>query len=247
MRRALVLVPTYNEKDSIPRLLKRLEAARKDLLESRIIADLDLLVIDDNSPDGTADLVDSVSLPWVSVLRRPGKGGLGPAYIAGFKYGLARSYEYFVEMDADLSHQPEELQALLTPVVEGGADVTIGTRWMPGGKVVNWPLTRQLISRIGTRYAKFALKLPLRDLTSGYRVFRRQVLASIPLDKVEAQGYGFQIEMALRTFEKGYRVKEVAITFIEREGGVSKMSKKIVVEALWKVTLWGARRMAFRR
>jgi len=206
-----------------------------------------LLVIDDNSPDGTAQLVETQGLDWVDVLKRPGKSGLGPSYIAGFRWGLDHGFEILIEMDADLSHQPEALSDLIEPVLTGDADLTIGTRWMPGGRVVNWPLSRQLISRAGTSYARLALGLELRDVTSGYRAFHRRVLTAIDLNEVESQGYGFQIEMVLTTLRAGFTIKEVPITFVEREGGVSKMSKRIVIEALWKVTVWGAQRLMLRR
>lgn len=247
MTRMLILIPTFNEIESITRLLDRIEPVRDQMISSGLLTECELLVIDDNSPDGTADEVESMDLSWVSVNRRPGKSGLGPAYIAGFREGLAKSFDLIVEMDADLSHQPEELPALALPVIEGAADLTIGTRWMAGGNVVNWPLRRQLISRFGTGYARVALGLQLRDVTSGYRVFRARVLETIDLDRIETHGYGFQIEMILRALENGFRIKEVPITFVEREGGVSKMSKKIVLEALWKVTLWGIRRLVYRR
>jgi len=243
--RVLVLVPTYNESESIVKLLDRLAGARETLTSDG--HEVRVLVIDDNSPDGTAELVDGQGLDWVEVLRRPGKSGLGPSYIAGFGWGLERDFDLMVEMDADLSHQPEALPNLIAPVATDQADLTIGTRWMPGGKVINWPISRQLISRVGTGYARVALGLELRDVTSGYRVFHQRVLTSIDLDRIESQGYGFQIEMVLRTLEGGYRVKEVPITFVEREGGVSKMSKRIVIEALWKVTVWGFQRLIVRR
>jgi len=243
--KVLILVPTYNESETILKLLDRLVTVRDELNMDGY--EVQLLVIDDNSPDGTADLVADYALPWVEILKRPGKSGLGPSYIAGFRWGIQEGYELMVEMDADLSHQPEALAGLIDPVAHDQADLTIGTRWMPGGKVVNWPLFRQLISRAGTSYARLALGLELRDITSGYRVFHRRVLTSIDLDRIEAQGYGFQIEMALRTIENGFRVREVPITFVEREGGVSKMSKRIVLEALWKVTVWGIQRNRNRR
>ncbi|MGA1279376.1 MAG: polyprenol monophosphomannose synthase [Candidatus Nanopelagicaceae bacterium] len=251
--RAVVLVPTYNESEVIERLIIRLSKVR-DSLQSGIDTGidekpivLDLMVIDDNSPDNTAAIVERLGIEWISLLKRPVKGGLGPAYIAGFKKALEDDYSLMIEMDADLSHQPEELSQMIAPVINDQADLTIGTRWMPGGRVVNWPLYRQLISRLGTSYARLALRLGLRDVTSGYRVFRREVLESVDLDSIEARGYGFQIEMTLRTLGAGYRVQEVPITFIEREGGVSKMSKKIVLEALWKVTVWGFRGLTNRR
>jgi len=243
--RILVLVPTYNESASIVKLLDRVTDVRRELIDAG--NDVQLLVIDDNSPDGTAQLVESQGLDWVEILRRPGKSGLGPSYIAGFRWGLERDFDLMIEMDADLSHQPEALPDLIAPVLEGDADLTIGTRWMPGGKVINWPISRQLISRAGTSYARLALGLDLRDVTSGFRTFHRRVLEAINLDGIESEGYGFQIEMVLATLQAGFTVREVPITFVEREGGVSKMSKKIVVEALWKVTIWGARRHLYRR
>lgn len=243
--RILILVPTYNESASIVKLLDRVTGVRADLLGAG--HEVRLLVIDDNSPDGTAKLVETQGLDWVDVLKRPGKSGLGPSYIAGFRWGLDHGFEILIEMDADLSHQPEALSDLIEPVLAGDADLTIGTRWMPGGRVVNWPLSRQLISRAGTSYARLALGLELRDVTSGYRAFHRRVLTAIDLNEVESQGYGFQIEMVLTTLRAGFTIKEVPITFVEREGGVSKMSKRIVIEALWKVTVWGAQRLILRR
>ena len=242
----LVCVPTYNESESILKLLSRVSTERVALAQEFNV-DLNLLVMDDNSPDHTADIVEKQDLKWVAVMRRPMKGGLGPAYIAGFHYALSKSYDLIAEMDADLSHQPEQIKDLLKPVLFNEADLTIGTRWMPGGKVVNWPLSRQLISRAGTGYARLALRIDLRDITSGFRIFRRSVLERINLDQVEAKGYGFQIEMALKTLEIGCNVVEVPITFVEREGGVSKMSKRIVIEALTKVTLWALQRLLNRR
>ena len=247
MTRVVILIPTYNESESVLRLVDRIAPIRQRMLLDSAIEDLDLLFIDDNSPDGTAEMIESRQLSWASVLRRSTKAGLGPAYIAGFRQALLMGYDFLVEMDADLSHQPEALPDLLAPVLRGDADLTIGTRWMPGGKVVNWPLSRQMISRVGTGYARLALGLKLRDVTSGYRVFRSTVIQSIDLNRIEAQGYGFQIEMVLRTLQNGFKVEEVPITFVEREGGVSKMSRRIVFEALWKVTLWGVRRVLFRR
>ena len=244
--RVLVCVPTYNESDSILKLLSRVSSQR-DILESELHVELDLLLIDDNSPDRTADIVEDQGFDWVQVMRRQSKDGLGPAYIAGFKRGITQNYDFLVEMDADLSHQPEQLKDLLTPVVMNRADLTIGTRWMPGGRIVNWPLSRQLISRLGTGYARYALGIQLRDITSGFRVFRREVLESMDFNTIEAKGYGFQIEMALKTLENGFRIQEVPITFVEREGGVSKMSKRIVFEALFKVTLWAIQRIIKRR
>ncbi len=245
-KKLLICVPTYNESESILRLLERIDSQRQ-ALQQELGLNLHLLLIDDNSPDHTADIVERQGFEWVSVMRRTTKDGLGPAYIAGFKVAIAKKYDFIVEMDADLSHQPEQLKDLLMPVVSDQTDLTIGTRWMPGGRIVNWPLGRQLISRLGTGYARIALRIDLRDITSGFRVFRREVLERIDLEKIEAKGYGFQIEMALKTQENGFRLQEVPITFVEREGGVSKMNKRIVLEALLKVTSWGIQRSVFRR
>jgi dolichol-phosphate mannosyltransferase len=173
----------------------------------------------------------------VHVLHRPGKQGLGAAYLAGFHWGLANGYDVLVEMDADGSHQPEDLPRLLTALRE--ADLVLGSRWVPGGEVVNWPVSRRLISRGGTTYARLVLGLPLRDATGGFRAFRRATLEGIDLETVSSQGYCFQIDLASRAIRRGWRVVEVPITFVEREYGASKMSRSIVVEALWRVTVWG--------
>jgi dolichol-phosphate mannosyltransferase len=241
MSKILVLVPTYNEAESIKNLLTRLDQTCSTLTDHEI----DVLIIDDKSPDGTADIANSLGIKRLSILRRDSKNGLGPAYIAGFKYGLEKDYDFFVEMDADLSHQPEELGALFKVI--SAQNFVIGTRWMPGGSVVNWPKKRQLISRMGTRYASFALGLPFRDLTSGYRVIPKSFLKMINLDLIETKGYGFQIEMAMLANKLGFFIKEVPITFVERENGLSKMSLAIVWEAWFMVTFWGLRRLILRR
>lgn len=241
MSRILVLVPTYNEAESIRNLLIRLDQACSSIPGMT----LDILIIDDKSPDGTAQIAKSLDVRRLSILHREEKGGLGPAYIAGFRYGLDKDYDYFVEMDADLSHQPEELKDLLE--VSSPRNFVIGTRWMPGGSVINWPRKRQLISKMGTRYAAFALGLPFRDLTSGYRVIPRSFLQQINLDSIETKGYGFQVEMAMLANKLGFVIKEVPITFVERENGLSKMSLAIVWEAWFMVTFWGLRRLIFRR
>lgn len=246
MSRMLVLVPTYNESASIEFLVSRIKNVRRQVGEL-IDGDVDMLLIDDNSPDGTAEIVRGLGEGWIEILHRNEKAGLGPAYIAGFRHGISKNYDFIVEMDADLSHQPEELLEMTRPVAEGRSDLAIGTRWMPGGKIVNWPISRQLISRAGTTYARIVLGIKLRDITSGYRVFRSKVLKSIDLENVESKGYGFQIEMALETLRHGFRIEEVPITFVERIDGVSKMSKAIVLEALWKVTIWGFQRLIKRR
>lgn len=238
----LVVIPTYNESESIRSLLNRLDAARK-LLASKF--DIEILIVDDDSPDKTAEIAKSMNLPGFSILNRKVKSGLGPAYLAGFKQGLAGKYQYFVEMDADLSHQPEQLVDLLNAAAED--TLVIGTRWIPGGSVINWPRQRRWISKMGTGYAAFALKLPYKDLTSGYRVLPRRFLAEINFDEIETRGYGFQIEMALKAIKSGFKIKQIPITFVERENGYSKMSLAIIWEAWSMVTIWAFRRLVKHR
>ena len=237
----LLCIPTYNEVENILEILQRTLALS--------LENLHILVIDDNSPDGTADLVESLQSSTVSILRRSKKNGLGPAYIAGFQWGLERGFDFLIEMDADGSHQPEELPSLINNSHD--ADLVLGTRWMPGGSVRNWPLYRRLISRIGTWYAEWALKLPYKDLTGGFRVIRGGALREIELDQISTLGYGFQIEIAMRIHDlhpnRNRRIVEVPITFIERTRGKSKMSKKIVWEALIMTTRWGFQRRLNRR
>jgi dolichol-phosphate mannosyltransferase len=237
-----VVIPTYNESESIRSLLNRLDAARK-LLASKF--DIEILIVDDDSPDKTAEIAKSMNLPGFSILNRKVKSGLGPAYLAGFKQGLAGKYQYFVEMDADLSHQPEQLVDLLNAAAED--TLVIGTRWIPGGSVINWPRQRRWISKMGTGYAAFALKLPYKDLTSGYRVLPRRFLAEINFDEIETRGYGFQIEMALKAIKSGFKIKQIPITFVERENGYSKMSLAIIWEAWSMVTIWAFRRLVKHR
>lgn len=229
----LVLVPTYNERDNLEPLLTRLHAT---------LPGADVLVIDDGSPDGTGELADKLAVddPRVRVLHRPAKAGLGAAYLAGFATALAGDYRLVVEMDADGSHAPEDLPAMLAALEN--ADVVLGSRYVPGGRVVNWPAYRNWISRGGNLYSRLALGVGLRDITGGYRVFRREVLEALPLDAVESQGYCFQVDLAWRALQAGFRVVEVPITFTERERGASKMSNGIVAEAFWKVTQWGVAR-----
>jgi dolichol-phosphate mannosyltransferase len=231
--RILTIIPTYNELDSLPRTLGRLRAA---------VPASDVLVADDNSPDGTGALADRIAAedPQVHVMHRRGKEGLGAAYIAGFRWALERDYDVIVEMDADGSHQPEQLPALLS-AVEDGADLVIGSRWVRGGSVVNWPFYRQLISRTGSTYARLMLGLGLRDITAGYRAFRRTTLEKLDFDSIESKGYGFQVDLAWRVARMGLSVVEVPVTFVERELGSSKMSGNIVVEAMINVTRWGLR------
>ena len=242
MSLVLVVIPTYNESESIRSLLSRLDSSRKLISESFVI---DILLVDDSSPDKTTEIASAMNLSNFSVLNRSQKSGLGPAYLAGFKQGLIGDYQYFVEMDADLSHQPEQLVDLLTAA--SANTLVIGTRWMPGGSVINWPKKRRWISKLGTGYASFALKLPYKDLTSGYRVLPRQLLEKIDFTSIETRGYGFQIEMALKAIKHGFDIKQVPITFVERENGYSKMSLAIVWEAWFMVSIWGLRRLFNRR
>jgi dolichol-phosphate mannosyltransferase len=233
----LLCIPTYNEAENILEVLTRTLALG--------IEGLEILVIDDSSPDGTAELVSKIESPKIHILNRAKKEGLGPAYLAGFQWGLHRDFEYFIEMDADGSHQPEELPRLIA--VTPGVDLVLGTRWMKGGKVENWPLYRRAISRMGTWYAEIALKLPYKDLTGGYRILSRKLLESIDLQEIETIGYGFQVEMAMRAHDCGLIVREVPITFIERTKGNSKMNRRIVLEALIRTTQWGLQRRLYRR
>lgn len=228
--KTLVIVPTYNEADNVVPLVQRVRTATPDA---------DVLVVDDGSPDGTGKLADGLAAEdaHVHVLHRTAKNGLGAAYLAGFAWGLDRGYEVLVEMDADGSHQPEELPRLLTALK--GADLVLGSRWVPGGRVVNWPRSRQLLSRGGSTYSRLLLDVPLRDITGGYRAFRRETLERLGLTEVASQGYCFQVDLARRAVQAGCSVVEVPITFVEREHGDSKMSRDIVVEALWRVTAWG--------
>ena len=238
----LAIIPTYNESDNIIELLSRLDEVRKVLSSSYKI---DVLIVDDNSPDNTADIAESSQIDNLSVLSRVKKSGLGPAYLAGFNLGLKGDYQYFVQMDADLSHMPEQIENLL--VVASSKSLVIGTRWMPGGSVVNWPFHRRFISKLGTKYASFVLNLRYKDLTSGYRVVPRQFLEILNLNSIETKGYGFQIEVALKAHDAGFEIKQVPITFTERENGRSKMGTKIVWEAWFKVSIWGFKRITSRR
>jgi len=235
--RVLVCVPTYNERENLPTTLRRLRATR---------ADVDILVIDDGSPDGTGAIADAAAAldPRMHVLHRDEKSGLGTAYILGFRWGLERGYDVLVEMDADGSHQPEELPRLLAALDPAGpvaADVVLGSRWVEGGVVRNWPRGRLLLSRGGNAYVRLALGLPLRDATGGYRAYRSEVLRTLALAKVASQGYCFQVDLVWQAWRSGYKVVEVPITFVERTLGQSKMSRSIVAEALWRVTWWGLR------
>ncbi len=228
--RVLVVMPTYNERDNLEAILGRVRAA---------VPDAHVLVVDDSSPDGTGKLAEELAAAdeQIQVLHRTEKNGLGQAYIAGFRWALAAGYDVMVEMDADGSHAPEELPRLLTALAD--ADVVLGSRWVPGGAVVNWPISRLALSRGGNLYTRVMLRIPFRDATGGYRAYRADVLRALSLDEVSSQGYCFQVDLVRRTWQAGFRVVEVPITFAERERGQSKMSGSIVREALWRVTLWG--------
>ena len=234
----LVVIPTYEEALNIVEVLTRVRAA---------VPQVDILVVDDSSPDGTADLAEAVGreLGGIRVSRRPGKAGLGSAYRHGFAAGLSDGYEALVEMDADLSHDPAALPSLLREL--DGADLVIGSRYVPGGSIPDWTVHRRLLSRWGNRYAAAVLDLGVVDATAGYRAYRADALRRIDFDRVRADGYGFQIEMAHLVATSGGRVVEVPIRFADRTLGRSKMSGRIVVEALVLVTWWGLRERVFRR
>jgi dolichol-phosphate mannosyltransferase len=238
MKSVLILIPTYNEAQNIEHLLSRLDAARNQFATEY---KADILMIDDNSPDKTAEIAKSMNIEGLSVLVRAMKGGLGPAYLSAFKQGLVGDYDYFVQMDADLSHKPEQMIDLLRAANENS--LIIGTRWMPGGSVVNWPRRRKLISRFGTWYASFVLKLPYQDLTSGFRVLPRQLLETINVNEIKTKGYGFQIEMAYQAIKSGFEIRQVPITFVERKNGHSKMTFLIVLEAFTTVNKYGSKRI----
>lgn len=226
----LVIIPTFNELESLPVIVGRVRAS---------VPEAHILVADDNSPDGTGRLADELAATddHVKVMHRLGKEGLGAAYLAGFAWALEHGYDVVVEMDADGSHQPEQLPRLLDQL--RSADLVLGSRWVAGGGTVNWPKSRQFLSKGGSLYTRVMLGVPLRDVTGGYRAFRADTLRKLDLHEVASQGYCFQVDLAWRAVQRGLVVKEVPITFVERVAGSSKMSQKIVVEALWRVTVWG--------
>lgn len=229
----LVVIPTYNERDTLGGVIERL---------TETLPRVHVLVVDDGSPDGTGELADELAATdeRVHVLHRTEKAGLGAAYIAGFRWGLARQYATLVEMDADGSHAPEDLPRILAAVER--ADLVLGSRYVPGGRVVNWPKRRQLLSRGGNLYSRIVLGVSIKDITAGFRAYRASVLEKLPLDDIASQGYCFQIDLAWRTVRSGFTVAEVPITFTERELGVSKMSGDIVREAVLQVGRWGLER-----
>ena len=228
----LLIVPTYNERDNLPHLVKRLMAQP---------AVLDILVVDDNSPDGTGQLADEIAAqnPHVHVLHRSEKNGLGRAYIAGFQWALQRDYEFILEMDADFSHNPVDVPRFLEVARTEGSDLVLGTRYRDGIRVINWPLNRLLLSLAAARYVQLITGMPVSDPTGGFKCFRRRALASIGLESVRSNGYSFQIELTHRVWRRGGKISEVPIVFTDRFQGTSKMSKAIVREALWMVwKLW---------
>jgi dolichol-phosphate mannosyltransferase len=231
-RRVVMVIPTYNERENLEWIVGRLRTATPEV---------DVLVVDDSSPDGTGELAEKLAAsdPRVQVLHRADKAGLGAAYLNGFRVALDRGYDVIGEMDADGSHQPEELPSLLAAV--GDADLVLGSRWVPGGRVVNWPLGRKLLSRVGNLYARTLLGVPVRDLTGGYRLFRRGTLEAIGLEDVRSVGYCFQAELAWRAVQAGLTVREVPIEFVERVRGESKMTRDVAVESFKRVSGWGLR------
>jgi dolichol-phosphate mannosyltransferase len=231
----LVVIPTYNERDNLGPIVGRVQVT---------LPAVHVLVVDDGSPDGTGELADQLAErdDRVHVMHRTEKAGLGAAYTAGFAWALDRGYRVIVEMDADGSHAPEDLPRLLDALQD--ADLALGSRYVPGGRVVNWPKRRELLSRGGNLYSKLALGVGINDITGGYRAYRRRVLETLRLDNIASTGYCFQVDLAWRTVQAGFSVVEVPITFTEREIGESKMSGSIVREALVRVTKWGLRRRA---
>lgn len=222
----LIIVPTYNERENVPGLLERLLALPHDL---------HVLVVDDNSPDGTGEIVEE----WKSresrihLIRRAGKMGLGSAYRDGFRYALDHGAEYIFEMDADFSHDPDAIGELIAAAQE--ADLVLGSRYLDGVTVVNWPLTRLILSYTANVYTRIITGLPVRDATGGFKCFRRKALEAVRLDRVESDGYAFQIEMSFKVWKKGFRIKEIPIIFVDRRAGVSKMNRRIIWEAVWLV------------
>lgn len=232
----LVIIPTYNEVENLPLIVGRVRAATPDV---------DILIVDDNSPDGTGEKADSLAADdiQINVLHREGKGGLCGAYVAGFSWGLDRGYTVLCEMDADGSHAPEQLHLLLNEIDEG-ADLVIGSRYVDGGKVVNWPKQRWLLSKGGNLYISLALGAGLSDMTAGYRAYRREALESMDLDELSNAGYIFQVDLAWRAVSEGFDVREVPITFTEREIGESKLDGSFVKDSLLQVTKWGVKHRA---
>lgn len=231
--RILVIIPTYNEREALPRILERVRHS---------VPEAEILVVDDNSPDGTGEIAQR----WhetdqqIHVMHRLAKNGLGAAYLSGFAWGLQNGFDVLVEMDADGSHQPEQLPNLLEALKT--SDLVLGSRWVRGGGTENWSKGREVLSRGGNTYTRIMLGINIFDATGGYRAFRADTLRALDLNEVASQGYCFQVDLAWRAQQRGLAITEVPITFVEREVGTSKMSQKIVTEALWRVTVWGTQR-----
>lgn len=230
-KRSLVIIPTYNELDNIKNLIPELFSLN--------LSDLHILVVDDNSPDGTGDYIASIadSEPRINVLKRPAKMGLGTAYVAGFKYAIEHKFDFIFEMDADFSHDPKEIPNFIKKMKD--ADLVIGSRYITGVNVINWPMRRLLLSYFANIYTRVITGMPVKDATGGFKCFKREVLESINLDNIKSNGYAFQIEMNFKAFRKGYKIAEIPIIFVDRQSGKSKMSKKIVREAIYRV--WALR------
>ncbi len=232
--RTLIVIPTYNEAGNVRRLLERIFALG--------IADLEVLVVDDNSPDGTASVVEELQQQNAAIhlIRRPGKLGLGTAYVTGFKYAIEKKFDFIFEMDADLSHNPEDIPRFLE-TMQKGYDLVIGSRYLTGVNVINWPLSRLILSLFANWYTRTITGLPLKDCTSGFKCFRRSVLESIDLDNIHSDGYSFQIELHFLVWKKGFRFCEIPIIFTDRDRGSSKMSRKVMIEAalmVWRLKFW---------
>lgn len=232
----LICLPTYDEASNIKIFLSELSIEINHIQEQHPNLDISILHIDDNSPDDTAKIAQSLNLDKFFQLNRSKKEGLGPAYLAGFTWGIRKEFDYFVEMDADGSHHPDQLLDLIK--ASQSHDLVIGTRWMPGGQVLNWPSKRRLISKLGTRYAAMALKLPYQDLTSGFRIMSSDLVTKIVETRIDSKGYGFQIEMVLLAKQFGAAICQIPITFTERTSGSSKMTRAIVWESLIGITKW---------
>ena len=224
--KALVIIPTYNERENLPELMRRIFAEGLPL---------EVLIIDDNSPDGTGEAADALAAadPRVHVMHRPGKMGLGSAYVAGFRYAIEHDYDAVFEMDADFSHNPDSLPEFLRELEN--ADLVVGSRYLHGVTVVNWPLKRLILSYLANVYSRVITGMPIKDATGGFKCFRRQVLESLDLSRVKSDGYGFQIEINFKAWRKGFRIREIPILFVDRRAGESKMSRRIVWEAAWMV------------